>query len=408
MIHRRSFALIAFVGGAAAAAACSANDARAPAPSPDGGASPLDASVEASPSADGAPLDTGDALTGCDAENASGQPPTHLACTGLFSDFASKTPATNAREYKPAAALWSDGLAKTRWIMLPAGTKIDTSDMDAWSFPSGTKLWKEFRIGAKRIETRFYWKNGPAEPCASGMCATWLWTTYRWSDDETNAVRLTGGEKNVAGTTWEIPSEGQCDQCHGGHPDKVLGFEALNLGLDGATGVTLATLRSEGRLTNPPPTDSYALPDDGTGMATSALRWLHANCGTPCHNPNGLASNYTPLTLRVRTAELAAADGGAARAQDLDAYRTAVGQSPHALAQYAAQGYLVIAPGDPAKSLLPFLAGTRDSANVPQMPPLGSHVVDDAGLSSVTSWIGAMGGADAGAEGGGETDARGD
>src|ERR1019366_5145150 len=66
---------------------------------------------------------------------------------------------------------------KTRWIYLPPGQKIDTTDMDEWTFPVGTKIFKEFSLPqgdaspGTRIETRLLWKHAPK---------TWYRTTYAW------------------------------------------------------------------------------------------------------------------------------------------------------------------------------------------------------------------------------------
>src|ERR1043165_6412078 len=56
--------------------------------------------------------------------------------------------------FSPQYPLWSDGAHKRRWIYLPPGTAIDASRLDAWEFPIGTRLWKEFSLGGP-IETRF-------------------------------------------------------------------------------------------------------------------------------------------------------------------------------------------------------------------------------------------------------------
>ena len=69
------------------------------------------------------------------------------AARGLYSDWATKTVASGVRQYDPGLHLWSDGASKTRWIYLPPGTKIDTTDMNEWTFPPGTKIWKEFVVG---------------------------------------------------------------------------------------------------------------------------------------------------------------------------------------------------------------------------------------------------------------------
>ena len=112
--------------------------------------------------------------------------PTDLRCTGLYSDWDSKTVATDLTQYDPGLHLWSDGADKLRWIYLPPGQKIDTSDMDEWTFPVGTKVFKEFRIALgdasteTRIETRLLWKQAPG---------TWYRTTYRWTSDGVSDAR---------------------------------------------------------------------------------------------------------------------------------------------------------------------------------------------------------------------------
>src|SRR5438034_672761 len=47
--------------------------------------------------------------------------PSELRCTGLYSDFAAKTIAPDAREFAPAYPLWSDGATKRRFLLLPTG-----------------------------------------------------------------------------------------------------------------------------------------------------------------------------------------------------------------------------------------------------------------------------------------------
>src|SRR5262245_58536489 len=59
--------------------------------------------------------------------------PTHLRDTGLYSDFGSRTLAAGIITYEPRYPLWSDGLEKKRYLLLPPSTKIDTSAMDEWA-----------------------------------------------------------------------------------------------------------------------------------------------------------------------------------------------------------------------------------------------------------------------------------
>src|SRR5437016_2932757 len=60
---------------------------------------------------------------------------TLLSKAGLYSDPASKTLASDLVYFAPTHVLWSDGAHKRRWIRLPPGTRIDTSDMDHWVPP---------------------------------------------------------------------------------------------------------------------------------------------------------------------------------------------------------------------------------------------------------------------------------
>jgi hypothetical protein len=300
-----------------------------------------------------------------------------LRCTGLYTDWATKTLSPDAHPYTPALPLWSDGADKARYLYLPPGAKIDTSSMDEWVFPTGTKVWKEFKLDGKRVETRLFYKQTDK----------WVWTTYRWSADESRAPRLDSGEK-VAGTTFEIPDQVGCDKCHRGRRDRLLGVEAIALGMDGAQGVTLASLVADGRLSNPPSKTKITLPEDQTGKAAAAVGYLHMNCGVSCHvNYSYVEGSESGLFTRISAAALLA---GPVAVKDLDIYKTAVGvKATHQQHYtYVQQGYDLITPGNSAKSLVVALASLRDGKE--QMPPIGSHLADDVGLAAMKAWIDAL------------------
>jgi hypothetical protein len=61
--------------------------------------------------------------------------PRRLSQMGLYRDIETRAIADGVVEFEPSYSLWSDGVSKRRWIMLPAGTQIDTSDMNQWIFP---------------------------------------------------------------------------------------------------------------------------------------------------------------------------------------------------------------------------------------------------------------------------------
>jgi len=306
-----------------------------------------------------------------------GAVPNDLSCTGLYADWVSKTVAADALPYTPALILWSDGAAKQRWIYLPPGTQIDTTDMDNWVFPVGTKIWKQFSMSGVRVETRLLWKAADQ----------WNFLDYAWSSDGATSATLNAGETNVNGTTYEIPTVTECATCHYGRSDMVIGFVLLGVGVAGAQGVTLTDLVAKSLLTRPPPATSITIPEDSTGKAAAALGYMHVNCGSTCHNANVNADAYvTQLYMKILASQLYP-DAGAATVTSLDAYTTAV-NVPATLEPSGAQ-YMRIAPGDAGASLVPLMALARApeaGAFIP-MPPIVSHVSDTAGVAQVQGWI---------------------
>jgi hypothetical protein len=318
-----------------------------------------------------------DAGPGC-AVGPSGEP-TDLQCTGLYSDWATKTVSSDLRSYTPGLLLWSDGAQKNRWIYLPPGTTIDTSDMDEWTFPVGTKIWKEFNLPVGdsstpiRIETRLLWKL---------KSHSWYRTTYRWSaDGQTSATELTQGELNVNGSSYEIPGQLLCNECHSGRLDGVLGFEAVSLASPAATGFAMPQLVEAGVLTKPP---SSPLTVPGDPAESAALGWLHVNCGTSCHNDSSGTAQNTGFFTRLDVATLASV-------HDTDTWTTGWNvptetySIPDAGATYRLHACSL------ATSAAYYRASLRDGVNgtpsETQMPPIASHLVDEAGIALLAAWI---------------------
>jgi hypothetical protein len=310
--------------------------------------------------------------TGC-ATGEHGEP-YELRCSGLYSDWPSKTIAPDVRPYAPGIALWSDGAVKTRWIWLPPGTTIDTSDMDEWVFPVGTKLWKQFVVAGKLIETRLLWK----------LSTGWYRTTYRWSSDGQDTTELVTGEISAEGLRYEVPSQTQCDECHAGQKDGVLGFSAISLSDPNATGLTLGALAKE-RLMTVTPARPIVVP--GSMLDQGALGFLHINCGIVCHNKDYGAAFYTGFFMQLEVEHLESV-------RSTDTWLTGVNRAPE---QFSAPGIVArIAPGNPSGSCAYYRMGQRD--NVSAMPPIDTHIVDEAGLSLIGAWIDSL---DAGAGAGG-------
>jgi hypothetical protein len=348
---------------------------------PDAGTTRDGKAGDAQDERDATPLDAGGGFD-CSKDDAGDGLPNDLRCTGLYSDWDSKTITPDLLSFAPGFILWSDGALKQRWAYFPPGAKIDNSNLDEWTFPIGTIFYKQFSFGSLRIETRIFKKVG-------GTPIPWVWATYRWSaDGESSATRLDEGETNVNGTTYEIPSHSACPECHHGRLDYNMGFDAINLGASTAQGVSLATLTAKKLLmVDVPP--SLHIPDDGTGLATASLGWLHTNCGVACHNRNPIAeASITGLFLRVSAAQLVA-EAGTVQPSDLDPLKTSVGVVP-TIPLFASAGFYYITPGDPSLSLIPTLDGSRGDPNTPQMPPIISHQVDTTDVTALRNWIKAM------------------
>ncbi|HEX8164668.1 MAG TPA: hypothetical protein VF601_02650 [Beijerinckiaceae bacterium] len=312
-------------------------------------------------------------------QTAAAKPPETLQETGLYADFATLEVDPGHLAFSPQYPLWSDGALKRRWISLPPGTAIDGSDPEAWVFPVGTRLWKEFSFNGQRVETRYL------ERQADG----WRYAAYAWSPDGREARLAPERGKRGAyplgkGKSHTIPGVTDCKACHQGGRSEVLGFSALQLSPDrdpGAPhaearpepGVDLDYLVEKGLLVGLPKPETPPRIAARSATERSALGYLHGNCGH-CHNEQGPLQNVG-LFLRHALgteARLAVAStvGRAVR-------KPAPGQSPDAV--------LRVDPGHPERSALMQRAGSRYAAL--QMPPLGTELVDEEALGVLRRWI---------------------
>lgn len=289
--------------------------------------------------------------------------PLHLRDTGLYADESMSRARNEVLPFSPQYPLWSDGAAKRRWIHLPAGSSVDASNPDAWNFPRGTKLWKEFSHG-RRIETRYIER---------GMDGTWRYGSYVWNEDGSDAVLAPAvgirdlPARTAPGSRYSIPAQDDCRACHEGSSAPVLGFSALQLASE------LQSLAASGVLRNLP-AELLAHPpriEAATSTERAALGYLHGNCGH-CHNDEGpLAVLEMPLAQRV-------------------AAKTPPGAALRSLASVPSQfrmpgGAARIVPGRPDASVVALRMNSRDPLR--QMPPLGTSVVDAEAMSLISRWI---------------------
>ena len=292
-----------------------------------------------------------------------GQLPAQLSQTGLY-----ERPGVIAGDvlaYRPAFELWADGADKRRYLRLPPGEVIDTSDMDAWHFPVGTQVWKEFSLGGRKLETRLIEKTGPAD-------SDWASIAYVWREDEEDAEAALSGYLDVRGSDHDAPAASECIACHGGRASFALGVSAVQLSETAAPGEADLARLGELGLVSDMPGAPLAIPGDQTERA--ALGYLHANC-SHCHNQSRPPAGVAPSCMDPdNSMDLFLSVADLASVEDTATYRTVVGHQ--------------IRPGHPGDSELIDRAGTR--AMFYRMPPLGSESVDDAGIAILERWIEAM------------------
>ena len=305
--------------------------------------------------------------------------PQRLHETGLFVGPGTTIDAKN-HAFAPQYPLWSDGAGKRRWIYLPPGTAIDASNPDAWEFPVGTRLWKEFSLG-RPIETRFI------ERLADG---TWRFAAYVWNESGTDATLAPreGTSVSVPAASqgrYAIPAEDDCRACHEGAAVPVLGFSALQLSSDrdplaphaeAQAGAGLVEFIERGLIENAPK-ELIATPPRiaaTSPLERAALGYLHGNCAH-CHNDSGAPA---PVDLML-----------AQRASDATGMNRVLRSMLDAAVRFRGHGLgsdaLLIAPGRPQSSVL--ITRMRSRNPNTQMPPIGTQFIDTEALALLERWI---------------------
>jgi putative heme-binding domain-containing protein len=296
--------------------------------------------------------------------------PRRLSETGLFGDTPRQTPAEGVRPYALTVERWNDHATAQRWIGIPsaedvtaAKTGLGVQRAGRWIFPENTVLAKtyslEFEAGnaasRRPVETQLLHFSG-AQPAAY---------TYRWNDSQTDAelVAAEGMETQLqirdasapGGTrhqTWRFHSRSECMRCHTLWNDFTPGYNALHLAVAGdkTEPGQIAQFAALG-LVPSPPRSTPSVP------AASGLE----------RTARGAIPTYLDVELSVGESRL-------------------IDQPP-------AQGDLglpegrIIAPGDPARSVLLYRMASTGRGH---MPYLGSHLADETGLRKVRDWIASL------------------
>lgn len=299
--------------------------------------------------------------------------PEWISQTGCFADVADHVLADGVVPYYTNSRLWSDGATKLRAIALPAGGRMVWRDDGVFDLPVGTVLIKTFLMEQadgtqKRIETRMIRKGEDR----------WNGYSFRWNDDQSDARLLPGAETRVVDTPegpleWVYPSRAQCDQCHIQSQGYALGLSGRQLNGDydygGQVANQLEALAEAGYVTLPrPAAELPAFPDiddPDAPIDARARAYLDANCAS-CHQPDGPANAEIDLRATTPLAETGMCDIDPQQG-DLDI-----------------PGAVLLAPGDPDRSLLFARMNLRGEG---QMPQLATNRIDPRGTVLVGAWI---------------------
>jgi hypothetical protein len=330
-------------------------------------AAALDATLPTDAARDAAADASADAALDAALDDAAGQAPDagspeSLADTGLYAPGSLTVLAPGVSAFTPRFQLWSDGATKNRFIYLPPGASIDTSDMDHWQFPDGTKAWKEFTRDSVRVETRLLEKRD----------GVWRMLAFAWNEAQTEAVAAPDGVDNALGTEHDIPAAGKCKTCHSPLPDRLAGFSAIQLS-HAEPGLTLQGLIADGKLSAAPAGD-FALPDTAEW---NTLGYLHANCGQ-CHNPHGgeAFDKADGMELWLTTAKLASV-------AETVSYTTTVGVATSV--ELTGFTQRIVAGNAGTSALYERLKMARGSDGA--MPPLANELNDSAAVLQLETWI---------------------
>ena len=265
-----------------------------------------------------------------------------------------------AFEYSPRAPLWSNGLEKQRFLVLPQGERIATGK-EEFEFPAGTVFFKTFSDDQGPVETRLLRRAHD----------DWEYATYQWQSEEATLLDGVRGvdvrvQTEHGSVEHTIPFTKACQECHGSSPSAVLGFQPQQLLSDRGSAQKESDLERafrRGLLDEAPEADDALEPFDG--RTREVVGYFMGNC-VHCHNGGaGVASSY-----------------------DLSPAAALSNVIDRPTESSASKAGIRVVPGSPEDSIL-FLAvsGETSDPEIKAMPPVGVQLRDPAGIELLRDWI---------------------
>lgn len=316
---------------------------------------------------------------------------------GKLSDL---SPAKGVFPYAVNAPLFSDYAEKARFVYLPEGQKMTYHPDQAFDFPTGAVIiknffyWEDARMpekGRKILETRLLVKEDKG----------WKALEYIWDATQSDAILEVAGanfphswvDKNgkKQEITYIAPNLNQCKGCHAYDGQFVpIGITARQLNRSENTENQLLNWGKAGLLNLPenfdpalaPQLANYTLSDQELQRhfpkvssdhfpTLRARAYLDGNCAH-CHNPHGPAST----------------SGMFLEASQTEIERLGVGKPPVAAGRGSGNRRYGIVPGKPNESILVFRMESNDPGI--RMPELGRQLQHREGVELIRSWIKAM------------------
>jgi uncharacterized repeat protein (TIGR03806 family) len=291
--------------------------------------------------------------------------PNLLSQTGCVLPTDATKPAAGMIPFTVAQFFWSDGAEKERFLAVPDGKTIDVAADGDMTLPPGGVTMKNFRMGGKLFETRFFVRH---------MDGSYYGYTYQWNAAGTDATKVpeAGLDATLStGQAWWYPSTTGCFTCHNEAAGRSLGLETRQLNSIGTYGTAKAnqfkTLDHIGLLSgNKTVLSAFPSRDDTTApLETRARAYLAVNCAN-CHRPNGPGRGvwnalYDTPFKDMKICNAAPEHGDLGKA-----------------------GATLLKPGMHDASLI-WMRMSQRMENF--MPPLASKVADTAGATLLQQWI---------------------
>jgi uncharacterized repeat protein (TIGR03806 family) len=285
--------------------------------------------------------------------------------------------------YEVNSPNWSDGAAKTRGLVIPAGKKIRVKDCVAtpaecdglpdngkWVLPVGSVMVQNFLFDQKFVETRLLVRFDEA---------LWVGYGYRWDEAQTDATLVPDLRVTVSFNTgtrtvpWTYPHRQDCMQCHAAAAGFALGLETAQMNRVVGGMNQIDRFAALNLFETPPPQPyvaalvaPFVVQMPGSPPVEQRARsYLHANCAF-CHRPRGdfeLVDLRNDVPLRSRALCNTIPDQG----------------------DVGVTGALNLIPGDPMRSVIWIRMSSL--ADRVRMPQIGSAVVDTQGTDLIAEWI---------------------